>query len=48
MHAMQNRPDLTPMLPGLAIPTLVIVGALDEMILPDLDRVIDALPTRRG
>jgi pimeloyl-ACP methyl ester carboxylesterase len=47
MHAMQNRPDLTPMLPGLAIPTLVIVGELDEMILPDLDRVVDALPTRR-
>lgn len=47
MHAMQSRPDLTPMLPGLAIPTLVIVGELDEMILPGLDRVIDALQRRR-
>lgn len=47
MHAMRNRDDLTPRLPGLDIPTLVIVGEHDEMILPGLDRLIDGLPRRR-
>lgn len=47
MHAMRTRPDLTPSLPGLDIPTLVLVGEHDEMILPSLDRLIDALPRRR-
>ena len=47
MHAMRTRPDLTPNLPGLNIPTLVLVGEHDEMILPTLDRLIDALPRRR-
>jgi pimeloyl-ACP methyl ester carboxylesterase len=47
MHAMQSRPDLTPQLPVLDIPTLVIVGEHDEMILPGLDRLIDGLPRRR-
>jgi pimeloyl-ACP methyl ester carboxylesterase len=47
MHAMRTRPDLTPNLPGLNIPTLVLVGEHDEMILPSLDRLIDALPRRR-
>ena len=44
---MRTRPDLTPQLPGLDIPTLVIVGEHDEMILPGLDRLIDGLPRRR-
>ena len=47
MHAMRDRADLTPLLPGLDIPTLVIVGELDEMILPGLDRLIDGLQRRR-
>ena len=46
MHAMRTRPDLTPHLPGLEVPTLVIVGEHDEMILPALDR-LDGLPRRR-
>lgn len=47
MHAMRTRPDLTPNLPSLDIPTLVLVGEHDEMILPSLDRLIDGLPRRR-
>jgi pimeloyl-ACP methyl ester carboxylesterase len=47
LHAMRHRPDLTPALPALDIPTLVIVGAEDEMILRNLDRLIDGLPRRR-
>jgi pimeloyl-ACP methyl ester carboxylesterase len=46
-QAMRTRPDLTPSLPSLDIPTLVIVGELDEMILPGLQRLIDGLPRRR-
>ncbi len=47
MHAMQTRPDLTSSLPGLDIPTLVIVGEHDEMILPGIDRLADGLRRRR-
>ncbi len=47
LHAMRTRPDLTPALPDLAVPTLVIVGMQDGMILPGLDRLIDGLPRRR-
>jgi len=47
MHAMRSRDDLTPQLATLQVPTLVIVGEHDEMILPGLDRLIDALPNRR-
>jgi pimeloyl-ACP methyl ester carboxylesterase len=47
MHAMRTRPDLTPYLPGLEVPALVIVGEHDEMILPGLGRLIDGLPRRR-
>lgn len=47
MHAMRTRPDLTPSLPGLGIPTLVIVGENDEMILPGIDRLADGLQRRR-
>ncbi len=47
MHAMRNRPDLTPRLPALDVPTLVIVGEQDEMIPSGLDRLIDRLPRRR-
>jgi pimeloyl-ACP methyl ester carboxylesterase len=47
MYAMRTRPDLTPRLAALEVPALVIVGELDEMILPGLDRLIDGLPRRR-
>lgn len=44
--AMQTRPDLTEALAALDVPTLVIVGTHDGMILPGLHR-LDALPRRR-
>jgi len=47
MHAMRTRPDLTPNLPSLNIPTLVLVGEHDEKILPSIDRLIDGLPRCR-
>lgn len=47
MHAMRTRDDLTARLGALDVPALVIVGEHDEMILPSLDRLIDALPNRR-
>lgn len=46
-HAMSTRPDLTPHLPDLDIPTLVLFGTEDEMILGGVDRLIDGLPRRR-
>jgi pimeloyl-ACP methyl ester carboxylesterase len=45
-RAILTRPDLTNELKDLDIPTLVIVGTEDEMILPGLHR-LDALPRRR-
>lgn len=45
-HAMRTRPDLTPALRALQVPTLLIVGELDEMILPGFGRIADALPRR--
>lgn len=47
MHAMRTRDDLTPRLAALDVPALVIVGEHDEMILPNVDRLLDALPNRR-
>lgn len=47
MRAMRERPDLTPVLTTLRIPTLLIMGELDEMILPGFQRIADALPKRR-
>lgn len=44
--AMRTRPDLTEALTDLSVPTLVIVGTEDEMILPGLHR-LDGLPQRR-
>lgn len=46
MYAMRTRPDLTPFLDRIEAPALVIVGELDEMILPGLRR-LDHLPRRR-
>lgn len=38
IHRMMHRPDSTPMLPGVAVPTLVVTGAEDEMIPVDESR----------
>jgi pimeloyl-ACP methyl ester carboxylesterase len=45
-HAILTRPDLTGALKDLEVPTLVIVGTQDDMILPGLRR-LDGLPRRR-
>lgn len=45
--AMRSRPDLTPMLPGLHIPTLVIAGEWDDGVVAALPRFRDGLPRRR-
>ena len=47
IRAMRERPDLAPVLATLRIPSLLIVGELDEMILPGFQRIADALPRRR-
>ena len=47
IHAMTTRPDLSPQLAALSVPTLTIVGTEDERILEDLPRLIDPLPRRR-
>jgi pimeloyl-ACP methyl ester carboxylesterase len=47
MRAMRTRPDLTPRLPSLQIPTLVIVGTEDGLIGGGVGRLIDGLPRRR-
>ena len=44
--AMVARPDLTPALPGLAMPALLIVGDRDQRILDGLPRMA-GLPRRR-
>jgi pimeloyl-ACP methyl ester carboxylesterase len=42
---MMHRPDSTPLLPQIAVPTLVITGAEDEMIPVDESRrIADAVP----
>jgi len=45
--AMDTRPDLTPQLPTLQIPALVIYGDQDQVISDGVKRVIDGLPNRR-
>jgi pimeloyl-ACP methyl ester carboxylesterase len=47
LYAMYTRPDLTPRLAEIEIPTLVILGTEDEMIGDGIDRLIDGLPRRR-
>ncbi|TAJ18901.1 MAG: alpha/beta fold hydrolase [Dehalococcoidia bacterium] len=48
MRAMRERPDLTPALRTLKVPTLLIVGMLDDMILRGFHGIADALPRRRA
>ncbi|MDA0271120.1 MAG: alpha/beta fold hydrolase [Chloroflexi bacterium] len=45
-HAMRTRPDLSEAIKDLDVATLVIVGTLDDMILPALHR-LDGLPRSR-
>ena len=46
-RAMVTRIDLTPMLPDLDVPTLVIAGAWDDGVIAALPRLADGLPRRR-
>jgi 3-oxoadipate enol-lactonase len=46
LSAMRDRPDSTPLLPTINIPTLVVVGAEDELIPPAASRVMaSAIPS---
>jgi len=47
MRAMGTRPDLTPRLGELTMPTLLLVGELDERIVAGLPRMAAGLPKRR-
>ncbi|MEZ4501899.1 MAG: alpha/beta fold hydrolase [Dehalococcoidia bacterium] len=47
MRAMGTRPDLTPRLGELTMPTLLLVGELDERIVAGVPRMADGLPKRR-
>ncbi len=47
MHAMRERPDLTPALRTLNVPSLLIVGTLDHQILAGFHGIANALPRRR-
>lgn len=46
-RAMQSRPDLTPLLPTLTMPVLVIYGDDDDYVLGGIPRLIEGLPNRR-
>jgi 3-oxoadipate enol-lactonase len=46
LRAMQERPDATPSLPAIDVPTLVVVGQEDEMTPPAMARAMaDAIPS---
>jgi pimeloyl-ACP methyl ester carboxylesterase len=45
--AMDTRPDLTPQLPSLAMPALVIYGEQDSNISEGIPRLAEELPVRR-
>lgn len=47
LHAMATRTDLTPVLPSLPMPALVLYGQHDEMIERGVQRVVDGLSRRR-
>lgn len=45
--AMKQRPDLTTHLKDLQIPTLIIAGTEDSMIMPNLGNLTDNIPQRQ-
>jgi pimeloyl-ACP methyl ester carboxylesterase len=47
LYAMYTRPDLTPRLPDVRIPTLVLFGTEDDMMSDGIARLVDGLPLRR-
>ena len=48
LHAMQHRPDSTPDLPGITVPTLVVVGSEDKLTPPeDARRMQASIPGSR-
>jgi pimeloyl-ACP methyl ester carboxylesterase len=48
IHRMMHRPDSTPMLPNVSVPTLVITGADDEMIpVEESRKMASAIPGAR-
>jgi 3-oxoadipate enol-lactonase len=49
LHAIADRPDLTPVLPTLRVPTLVIWGEADQLIPPAQTRaMVDRIPHGMG
>jgi 3-oxoadipate enol-lactonase len=49
LRAIANRPDLTPVLPGIRVPTLVVWGANDELIPPPRTQALrDAIAGSKG
>jgi 3-oxoadipate enol-lactonase len=45
LHAMRDRPDSRPLLPGITIPTLVVAGRDDRLIPPSASHALaDAIP----
>lgn len=48
LRAMRDRPDNRPLLPEIRVPTLVLVGAADELVPPAASRAMaDAIPGAR-
>jgi 3-oxoadipate enol-lactonase len=46
LQAMKERPDSTPLLPSIGVPTLVVVGQEDEMTPPAIAKAMtDAIPS---
>ena len=46
-RAMHSRPNVTPLLPSLTVPVLVLYGEYDEFVRDGVQRLIDGLPNRR-
>jgi pimeloyl-ACP methyl ester carboxylesterase len=45
LAAMRDRPDSTPLLPSITVPTLVLAGQDDQLIPPTVARALaDAIP----
>ena len=49
LRAIADRPDLTPVLPGIRVPTLVVWGAADSLIPPArTEALVTTIPGARG